>query len=295
MDFKRVLRPNFIDELNRLYDVKNSWWRKMANDKDAFILIRNNRVHVLVNGGLLMQIEFVRGRINCKIHEDFLSLRNTDNPYVTMGENTIAPIQRVEGLKDLSKHYSKVKRRIKIFTGKEKQAVQDLGVKVTQIIDMEIGLEGDKKKGASKKGAQRVDMAGISDKGALVFFEIKLFDNGELRSRGTPRVVGQLKKYDRLLGKFRSEIINGYEDQYKVYQQLNGNFFKNRLNIFEIKKLYPNVRLIITGFDGGQKEFLLPTIIKGICDGMGWDNKTPDLIAIGSHSNLKEGRLFKGI
>jgi hypothetical protein len=53
MDFKRVLRSNFIDELNRLYDVKNSWWRKMANDKDAFILIRNNRVHVLVNGGLL--------------------------------------------------------------------------------------------------------------------------------------------------------------------------------------------------------------------------------------------------
>ena len=295
MDFKRVLRPNFIDELNRLYDVKNSWWRKMANDKDAFILIRNNRVHVLVNGGLLMQIEFVRGRINCKIHEDFLSLRNTDNPYVTVGEKTIAPIQRVEGLKDLSKHYSKVKRRIKIFTGKEKQTVQDLGLKVTQIIDMEIGLEGDKKKGASKKGAQRVDMAGISDKGALVFFEIKLFDNGELRSRGTPRVVGQLKKYDRLLGKFRSEIINGYKDQYKVYQQLKGNFFKNRLNIFEIKKLYPNVRLIITGFDGGQKEFILPTVLRGIRDGMAWDDKMADLIAIGSHSNLKEGRLFKGI
>jgi len=295
MDFKRVLRPNFIDELNRLYDVKNSWWRKMANDKDAFILIRNNRVHVLVNGGLLMQIEFIRGRINCKIHEDFLSLRNTDNPYVTMGENTIAPIQRVEGLKDLSKHYSKVKRRIKIFTGKEKQAVQDLGLNVTQIIDMEIGLEGDKKEGASKKGAQRVDMAGISDKGALVFFEIKLFDNSELRSRGTPRVVGQLKKYDRLLGKFRSEIINGYKDQHKVYQQLNGNFFKNRLNIFKIKKIYPNVRLIITGFDGGQKEFLLPTILRGIRSGMVWDKKTNDLIAIGSHSNLKEGRLFKGI
>ena len=56
MDFKRVLRNNFIDELNRLYDIKGSWWQKMADDEDAFILIRNNRVHVLINGGLLLQI-----------------------------------------------------------------------------------------------------------------------------------------------------------------------------------------------------------------------------------------------
>jgi len=295
MDFKRVLRPNFIDELNRLYDVKNSWWRKMANDKDAFILIRNNRVHVLVNGGLLMQIEFVRGRINCKIHEDFLSLRNTDNPYVTMSENTIAPIQRVEGLKDLSKHYSKVKRRIKIFTGKEKQAVQDLGLKVTQIIDMEIGLEGDKKEGASKKGAQRVDMAGISDKGALVFFEVKLFNNSEIRSKATPKVVGQLKKYEKLLKKYQSEILDGYEKQLKMYEKLNGRFFKSRLRRFEKLKLYPTVRLVITDFDGSQQKFLLPTIIEGILNGMDWDENSPDLIAVGHHRNVKKGRLFKGI
>jgi len=60
--FKRALRYAFIDELNRLYNTKNSWWRKMADDKDAFILIRNNRVHVLVNGGLLLQIRVV-GRL----------------------------------------------------------------------------------------------------------------------------------------------------------------------------------------------------------------------------------------
>jgi len=67
MDFKRVLKKNYnyIGELNRLYEDKNSWWRKMTDDEDAFILIRNNRVHVLVNGGLLLQVRMdVRNKGN---------------------------------------------------------------------------------------------------------------------------------------------------------------------------------------------------------------------------------------
>ena len=296
MVFKRVLRQNFIDELNRLYNVKESWWQKMANDKDVFILIRNHRVHVLVNGGLLLLIRMeAQGKMICEAHEDFLSLRSENSAYVKLDENSTAPIKRVEGLKGLSKNYQKVKRRIKIFTGKEKQAVQHFSMNIPQIIDLEVGLEGDRKEGALKKGAQRVDMAGISDKGILSFFEVKLFDNSEIRSKATPKVVGQLKKYEKLLKKFNSEILDGYESQFRMYEKLQGDFFKNRLRSFDTLRLNPNVRLIITGFDGGQQKYLLPTILKGIRKGMDWDEKSPDLIAIGNHKGLKKGSLFKGI
>jgi len=296
MVFKRVLRQNFIDELNRLYNVKESWWQKMANDKDAFILIRNHRVHVLVNGGLLLLIRMgMQGNMICEAHEDFLSLRSEKNAYVKLDENSTAPIKRVDGLKGLSKNYQKVKRRIRIFTGKEKQAVQHFSMNIPQIIDLEIGLEGDKKEGALKKGAQRVDMAGISDRGILSFFEVKLFDNSEIRSKATPRVVGQLKKYEKLLKKYSSEILDGYESQFRMYEKLQGSFFKNRLSSFDTLKLNPDVRLIITGFDGSQQKYLLPTILNGIRKGMDWDEKSPDLIAIGNHKGLKKGSLFKGI
>ena len=296
MNFKRILRKNFIDELNRLYKDENSWWRKMANDKDTFILIRNNRVHVLVNGGLLLQIRMdTRNKMICETHEEFLSLRSEKNPYVKLDKDSTEPIQRVQGLKGLSEHYSKVKRRIKLFTGKEKQVVQQLALKFQKIIDLEVGLEGDMKEGASRKGAQRVDMAGISDNGALVFFEAKLFNNSEIRSKKTPKVLKQLKKYEKLLEKFQDDILDGYEDQIKTYQKLEGRFFKTRLRRFEKLKLNPKVRLIITDFDGSQQKFLLPTILENILNGMDWDEKTPDLIAIGNHSNLKEARLFKGI
>ena len=268
----------------------------MADDDNAFILIRNNRVHVLVNGGLLLQIRMSReNKMICETHEEFLSLRSEKNPYVKLDKDSTEPIQRLQGLNGLSEHYSKIKRRIKLFTGKEKQVVQQLSLKFQQIIDLEVGLEGDIKEGASRKGAQRVDMAGISDKGNLVFFEIKLFDNSEIRSKATPKVVGQLKKYEKLLKKYQSEILDGYEKQLKMYEKLNGRFFKSRLRRFEKLKLYPTVRLVITDFDGSQQKFLLPTIIENILNGMDWDEKTPDLIAVGNHRNLNKGRLFKGI
>ena len=54
MEFKRNLKRKLIDKLNGLYEDRNSWWRKIVDDKDVFILIRNNRLHVLANGGLFL-------------------------------------------------------------------------------------------------------------------------------------------------------------------------------------------------------------------------------------------------
>ena len=128
---------------------------------------------MLVNGGLLLQIRMgARNTMICETHEEFLSLRSEKNPYVKLEKDSTEPIQRVQGLNGLSEHYPKVKRRIKLFTGKEKQVVQQLTLKFKQIIDLEVGLEGDIKEGATKKGAQRVDMAGISDKGDLIFLRL---------------------------------------------------------------------------------------------------------------------------
>jgi hypothetical protein len=296
MQFRRLLRQSMIDTLNQLYENKNSWWYKIVEDKDAIILIRNNRLHVLVNGGLLLQISMgTGGNLVCKIHEEFLSLRSEKDPYIDITEKETAPPKRVEGLRGLEKHYRKVKQRIKIFAGSEKKAVQNIALRIRQIIDLEVGLEGEKKEDTTRKGAQRVDMTGITDDGVLVFFETKLFGNKEIRARQRPDVVGQLRKYEKLLEKYRQEILSGYEDQFKMYRKLKGSFFRQRIPKFETFKIYPKVRLIITGFDGSQAKFLLPVILNGIYKGMSWKEKTPDLIPVGSPSNIKENHLFQRI
>jgi hypothetical protein len=83
-----------------------------------------------------------------------------------------------------------------------------------------------------------------------------------------------------------------------VYKKLHGKFFKKRrkrTNSFRDLDICRKARLIITDFDGSQKEFLDSTILQGIRDGMGWDDKSPDLIVVGNHKNIKKERLFKGI
>jgi hypothetical protein len=260
-------------------------------------LIRNNELRVQANGGLLLQInQDLQSNIVCKIHEDFLSLRSEKNPYVVLEETTSGPIQRVEGLNGFVKHYSKIKRRINIFAGKERQAVQYLANNVPQIVDIEIGFEGELKQNASKKSVPRIDMAAITDKGTLVFFEAKLFSNSEIRSKETPKVVSQLQKYQKILSQKGNEIISAYQEQLNIYAQLKGEFFENRSRKISNLSLHPHARLIITDFDASQRELMLQTIQKPIEKGAGWAEDSKDFIATGDYKNLaKSNRLFLGL
>jgi hypothetical protein len=298
MRFVRRLKEEFVDELNSLYAIQDSWWHKMVEDKKAFILIRNNKLRIQASGGLLLQVEMdAQGGFKCQSQEEFLSLRSETNPYVQLTEDKTTAIKRVEGLKSLAEHYEQIKRRIKLFSEKEKKVVQDIGANNKQIVDLEIGLEGELKPDAARKGAQRVDMATVSNEGVLVFFEVKLFDNSEIRSESdkTPAVVGQLKKYQNLLQTFGTEIENGYKDQFKVYEQLKGHFFSQKRRSIGELPIYPTVRLVVTEFDGSQQKYLLPVIKERINKGMGWQDKNSDLITVGDHKNIRMELLLKGI
>lgn len=198
--------------------------------------------------------------------------------------------------KGFAKHFSKIKRRINIFTGKERQAVQYLANNVPQIIDIEIGFEGELKQDAKKKSVPRIDMAAITAKGTIIFFEVKLFDNTEIRSKRTPPVVGQLNKYKKLLRQKDEEIIAAYQEQLNIYDQLEGKFFQKRSLKIRNLSLYPHARLIVTGFDASQRDLMLPTIQEAIEKGVGWEEGNKDFIATGGHTNLaKSNRLFLGL
>jgi hypothetical protein len=45
MNFRRTLKDGLVESLNRLYHDPDSWWRKIVDDEDAFVLIRDNRLH----------------------------------------------------------------------------------------------------------------------------------------------------------------------------------------------------------------------------------------------------------
>jgi hypothetical protein len=297
MKFTRMLNPRFIAALNHLYADEKSWWRTVVDDKDIFILIRHNELRVQANGGLLIQIyQDAKNNIICKAHEDYLSLRSEANPYVVLEELSTAPIKRIEGLKGFVKHYASIKRRINIFKGKEKQAVQYLASNIPQVVDIEIGFEGELVEDAFKKSAPRIDMAAINDNGTLIFYEVKLFDNSEIRSQKTPKVVEQLQKYKDMLFRHNEDIITAYKEQLKIYSQIKGSFFERRARKIDKIQLHPHARLIITGFDVPQRDMMLPAIRTGIEKGFGWKEGSKDLIATDDFKRLtKSNRLFLGL
>ena len=293
--YEKTLKREMINCLNDLYEEKGSWWQTIVDDDKVFILVRGNHLRVLVHGGLLSMITISTGKIVCKTHEEYLNLRSEADPYVTISENKTGKPKRVEGLKDFVKHYNKIKRRIKQFVDKERQYCHTMSLNIKEIVEKEVGLVLEKNEAVAKNKAQFVDLQAVSDEGKMVFVEVKLFGNPEIRSMKIPSVVNQLRKYEGIIKSDKQKILKAYAEQCETYSKLNGAFFKKKLPDPSKIQIIPTVRLIITDFDGGQLKVLLPRIRENIEKGMGWETNSNNLIMIGNPDSVNAGHIFKGI
>lgn len=293
--YRKKLRPELIKCLNDLYEEKGSWWQTIVDDDQVFILLRENELHALVHGGLLLKITYRNEKIVCKTHEEYLSLRSEADPYVTISESGTAQPKRVEGLAEFARHYGKIKRRIKLFVSNERQHCHTMSLNIKEIVETEGGLVLEKSEAADRNKAQFVDLQAVLDDGKMVFVEVKLLDNSEIRSRKIPPVVNQLRKYEDIIKKHKQQIINAYAEQYETYSQLKGSFFNKKLPCPSNIRIFPTVRLIITDFDGVHFKYSLPKIRENIENGMGWETNSDNLITVGKPNYINSGHIFKGI
>jgi hypothetical protein len=293
--YQRTVSKNLITKLNQLYKDKKSWWYKIIEDKDVFVLIRKDEIHAMVHGGLLLKINLnSAGQFVCKINEEFTFLKSTSDGYVDLAQGQNIRRSYIDSVEEFVDKFLRIKQRIRFLMGKEIQSAHIISQNNRSVIDREIGLVAglkDKK----RKTVKRVDFAAINDKGKLVFFEIKLIENKEIRSLGTPAVVKQLQTYEKLIESDKDKIINLYNEQLQVYRQLEGAFFRKRNFNTEVKMIYPRVRLIITVFDSAQRKWFLPAICRQIEKSIRWKQDTPDIIKVGDPKAVKEYHLFKRI
>lgn len=296
--YRKKLKPELINCLNDLYEEKGSWWQTIVDDDQVFILVRDNKLHVLVHGGLLLMItNDSNGKIVCKTHEEYLNLRSEADSYVTISENHTASPKLVEGLMGFVENYRKIKHRIKHFVGSERQYCHSMSLNIKETVDKEAGLVLENGEENIRNKAQKVDLQTVSDDGNMLFVEVKLFSNAEIRSLKTPPVVNQLLKYEKIMKSHEQRILDAYAEQCETYSQLKGAFFKKKLpDPSNIRiRIHPTVRLIITDFDEAQLKCLLPGIRGSIEKGMGWGENTDNLITVGKPNNIKSRHIFKGI
>lgn len=298
--FHRRISAKFIENLNRVYDESGTWWRKIVDDKDVFIAIRQDYIDVYYKGGALLKvIDAGKGKINCLIHQKYLLVADEENeanyrsltrpPRGTPGVGL-----QIRDLAAFSENYVKIKSNVQRLAGIERKVENDIAsradVKLGIVIDMEIAfskkdikdtdaMSGDAiltarasnyapgiAKSSRVRVPSRMDFAMMTADGSLLFFELKLYENPELRSKDSPPVVDQLRAYTNLLQNQTQAIERAYQGVLESWRDLHGTFFKRRSQLASTKlRVDTHPRLLIVDFDDDQKKgYLEKTMMPNI-------------------------------
>ena len=214
--FERGITDLTLIEALRGDPVWHETWDKIVRDDDLFPAVRKNAVHVYHRGCRLFDFSQSGGKLRVQTHYKYLIDPRVRSAYVewrATGELGLDDskyrgyfIKRADDLEAL-------KTAASAYAGREKVGVCAL-VKGnrSRFLDVEIALTGDAFRdddsatgeAARRQVADRIDFAALQEvrgKVQVAFFEVKHFDNGELRARGNdtnPPVVEQMVRYEGL-------------------------------------------------------------------------------------------------
>jgi len=238
--FKRGISDEFVEALNRLYEDENSFWYKIVNDNDLFIAIRDGYLNVYYKGQSLCKLSYVKSCVKGETHKKYLGF--SGKGYFSSKNGVIS--NENAKIKDLSETDS-IKEYIEGYIGKEKlESYAEILGNDINVIDVEITFVKDKVPNPIRKAdyeTSSIDYLALKGD-SLVFYEAKHFSNSEIRSRNTPKVFGQISRYEDALIEHENEILSTYE---KVLQNLKDLNILNGLSLPIKLKIDYSPRLIV--------------------------------------------------
>ena len=207
--FNRGLDDEFVEALNKEYDREDGWWSQFVDDKELFLAIRHNQVHIYYQGCRLIEVAWRNGEIVANTHYKYLLLSNIEPEYVDV------VVDGKPSVPDASPYFADglsatdLKQSAEPYVGDEKKGVHEILRKNPHILDVEIAISDGEK-------APRIDFAALQQDEAgqthIVFYEAKHFDNrGALRrSEGPASVIEQISEYRKLLEDYGPDIRKSY-------------------------------------------------------------------------------------
>jgi len=251
----------FIDALNDLRKNPNSYWSKMVQDKDLFIAIRKERIHVYFQGNRLCELTYKKGTIVGETMYKFMLNPVLLQKNFTFINGTCISPTPPNLLTTSYTDFHLIKSSMSVYYGEEKNGVHEISISVPNVLDVEIAFEKDPVPPKIRKSTDRVDFLRLEkqdDQLRLVFYEAKLFTNKEIRkSKGIkPPVIDQLHDYIKALKKHEPDILTSYALVCKNMQDLGLLNSKDLANSISSKLSFsmdPIPRLVIFGFDEDQR------------------------------------------
>lgn len=274
MEYRRYISDEFVVALNALYEREDGgWWRGLLVDPDIFMAFRDGALNAYHRGCSIAQLRLVGGEVRALTHYKYLLKPVLKSPMVETRQGAFqfpASWQNpAEAFTSSLADLSAIKRAAKPYAGGEKKFVGEVIRRNGNVFDVEIALtretEGEVPEGETGKAADRIDIAALKAGGTgveLVFYEAKLFQNGELRASGgaDARVIGQIARYVDLLEKYQAEIrascllaaqnvldIQGLS----IARKAQAKALLERADSFTIST---NPFLIVGGFDADQRD-----------------------------------------
>ncbi len=250
--FRRGLDEPFIDALNSEYG-KSGWWKRIVDDKDLFIAIRNGYLNVYFNGGSVLELRHAGGELVGKTHfKHLLNLATESNDdYIRFSGGKFSPVEIGKSYRDIASDIEGIKKSIKLYQGDEKAGVHHIILDNCNVIDTEIAIPGEN---------ARIDFAALQRcKGRMniVFFEAKTYSSPDIRSQNRPAVLEQICRYNTMICGRREELEEAYRQVLRNVLCLEGWRDRRHPVLSEAAAcdlhVDPKIRLVIFGFDAPQR------------------------------------------
>lgn len=271
--FRRgISNQNFIKALNQEYNT-GGWWRKIFDDQDLFIAIRDEYINVYYKGNSLLKLSYTGGRLIAETHYKYL-VRSEAKPFCikTSGDMDFIPSGAKGTLDDYLVHnlteIQDIKKASAAFSGIEKEGIQKIIKSNPNIVDLEIAFSKESEQDEMNpdternKTAKRIDFAALQKNGdhyEIVFFEAKDFSNKELRAENSakPKVIKQICDYKKSLDQYENDIISSYKTICENYMEIIPSLCCQA--VVDIANGAPlwvnsNPRLVVFGFDDDQRK-----------------------------------------
>jgi hypothetical protein len=269
--FTKGLSDHFVSALDQLAQ-RQGWWQDVLADKTLVLGIRNEYMNVYWKGQSLFKVRVTPSGIVAATHEKYLLDPDLSDQVVltSAGFFQTAGLQKKGFITEYrgSETLQKMKRAAAAYAGEEKKGVHTIIMRSdAPVIDVEIAMSASEVPHAGK--LPRIDIAALEEDSTgvkVVFWEAKLFWNGELRAKGDakPRVLDQIRKYKDTLNAHRPAVLKNYgqvaRNLVRIGQMSGGSRPIHPLvsQVAEGRPLVmneePDVGLIVFGFTAAERD-----------------------------------------